>query len=279
MGDWWYANIIEPGKLPLFLCAVSFVVTFGVTRLVVRMIKAGRGPFTDNSFGGVHMHHMVPGVVIMTITGLTAVGTTAAGWLAVAGLGFGIGLALVLDEFALLFHLDDVYWSEEGRTSIDAVFLCGGVFALLLLGWAPFGVNDLNSTDISLRILVMVNYVLLLLAVAVAFAKGKIASGVIGFLVPFVAMVAAIRIARPKSPWAHSRYGQRRPLKALESQDARRTSTAGGAPRSGVSRTSSPDPSARTTDRRGGGGPLSGRYSRGADPSLGRLGADVAAGR
>ena len=223
MGSWWYDNITEPGKLPLFLCAVAFVVTFAVTRLIVRMIRAGRGPFGDNSIGGVHVHHMVPGVVVMVISGLTAIGTTAPGWRAAAGLGFGIGLALVLDEFALLFHLDDVYWTEEGRTSVDAVFLLGGVFALLLLGWAPFGVNDLSGSDVAVRVFAMVDYVLLMLASAVAFAKGKIASGVIGFLFPPVAFTAAIRIARPGSPWARSRYGERRPRKAAlsESREAR----------------------------------------------------------
>ena len=219
MGDWWYDNIIEPGKLPLFLCATAFVVTFAITRVIVRMIKAGRGPFSDNTVGGVHIHHMVPGVVLMVIAGLTAIGTEVDGWRAAGGLVFGIGLALVLDEFALLFHLDDVYWTEEGRQSVDAVFLCGGVLALVLMGWAPFGVDDLDTGDIALRVLVMVDYVLLLIAVAVTLAKGKISTGVIGVVIPMVAFIGAIRIARPGSPWARSRYNTRRPLKELKSQE------------------------------------------------------------
>jgi len=34
-------------------------------------------------------------------------------------LAYGAGLALIVDEFALLLDLKDVYWAEEGRVSID----------------------------------------------------------------------------------------------------------------------------------------------------------------
>ena len=35
---------------------------------------------------------------------------------------FGVGVALVLDESALLLELDDVYWTEEGVLSVQIVF-------------------------------------------------------------------------------------------------------------------------------------------------------------
>jgi hypothetical protein len=47
---------------------------------------------------------------------------------------FGIGAGLTLDEFALWVHLEDVYWSKEGRSSIDAVVvaaLLGGLIVRL----------------------------------------------------------------------------------------------------------------------------------------------------
>ena len=36
-------------------------------------------------------------------------------------LPFGIGVALVLDESALLLELEDVYWTEEGVLSVQIV--------------------------------------------------------------------------------------------------------------------------------------------------------------
>ena len=36
-----------------------------------------------------------------------------------AALPFGLGMALTLDESALLLELDDVYWSEEGILSVQ----------------------------------------------------------------------------------------------------------------------------------------------------------------
>lgn len=218
-GGWWYDNVVEPGKLPLLACAVAFVVTFAVTRLIVRMIRAGRGPFKNNTVNGVHVHHMVPGMVLVVIGGFTALGATGDGWRSVGGAVFGTGLALVLDEFALLLHLDDVYWSEQGRLSVDAVFLCSGVLVLLLLGWAPFGVDDLSTTEIVVRAVVMAHYGIVLVSTVVALAKGKIGSAVIGLLVPFVAFVAALRLARPDSYWARRRYGDRRPAKQARARE------------------------------------------------------------
>ncbi|GAA4957826.1 hypothetical protein GCM10023238_25670 [Streptomyces heliomycini] len=60
---------------------------------------------------------------------------------------FGIGAGLVLDEFALILHLDDVYWTEAGRKSVEAVVLTAALVGLLLAGFAPFGVNDLTRRN------------------------------------------------------------------------------------------------------------------------------------
>ena len=64
------------------------------------------------------------------------------GWRAAPAALFGLGTALVLDEFALILHLRDVYWTNEGRLSIDAVFVAAGVTALLLIGVSPVGVQS-----------------------------------------------------------------------------------------------------------------------------------------
>ncbi len=201
MIDWWQRDVIDTGKQPLALCAIAFLVTFLVTRRIVRKIKAGEGNLRDNVVGGVHIHHAVPGLVLMVVSGLTALGAQSAGWRSVAGVGFGIGLALVLDEFALILHLEDVYWAEQGRTSVNAVLLVGGAMLLVLLGASPANVND-PSVGNGIFFVVAVN----LAFVAVCFMKGKLGTGVIGIVVPFVALVGSFRLARPHSAWATRRY-------------------------------------------------------------------------
>lgn len=213
MIDWWQDEIIDTGKQPLALCAIAFLVTFLVTRKIVRSIRAGEGNLKDNVIGGVHIHHAVPGIVLMIAGGLGGLGAQANGWRSLAGVAFGVGLALVLDEFALILHLDDVYWSEQGRTSVNAVLLVGGVMVLVLLGASPANVNDPSVGNGALGV-VAVN----LAFAAVCFVKGKLGTGVIGIVAPFVALVGAVRLARPNSVWSHRRYpeGSRKRERAEE---------------------------------------------------------------
>src|SRR4051794_32715022 len=105
MAQWWYRNIAEPGKIPLLACLLAFVLTFLVTRTVTRMIRAGRGPFRNISTGGVHIHHVVPGILLATVGGFAAmaVPSQSVGKI-VAGTVFGVGTGLVMDEFALVLH-------------------------------------------------------------------------------------------------------------------------------------------------------------------------------
>src|SRR3954463_438315 len=102
----------------------AFLLTFLTTRLITRAIRTGRGPFRNASVGGVHIHHEVYGIFLMLGAGAAEV-TYRPGAPAVYALAalFGAGAALTLDEFALWLHLDDVYWSREGRSSVDAVLL------------------------------------------------------------------------------------------------------------------------------------------------------------
>lgn len=205
MGEFFDDNVTAAGKLPLFLCVVAFIVTFVLTRMIVRMIRAGKGPFKDNQVGGVHVHHMVPGLFLLIIGGLAAIGGMGAGWDTFAGLMFGIGLALVLDEFALVLHLDDVYWSEQGRLSVDVVFVIGSMMILLLIVGSPFGVEE-REMNAGPRALSLAIIVVNLSACLIAAMKGKLVMASIGVIVPFIAYIAAIRLARPTSPWARRRY-------------------------------------------------------------------------
>lgn len=218
MGDWWQRNIIEPGKLPLLLALTAFVVTFLVTRIITRMIRAGKGPFRNIETGAVHIHHVVPGVVLTVIGGFCAVAGGQHGFgAAVAAVVFGMGAGLVMDEFALIVHLDDVYWTEAGRKSVEVVVLTAAVAGLFLLGFAPFGVNDLSDDELQDRGSVISTVLVNFLFALIALAKGKARIAIFGVIVPFIALFGAIRLARPASPWA-KRFYRSRPRARAKSQ-------------------------------------------------------------
>jgi len=123
-------EIVLGGKEPLVLCLIAFLVTFALTRLYTRLARA-RGWGSGSVGGGIHLHHMVVGIVFILGTGFA----TVAFWPGspgreVIGILFGVGAALTLDEFALWLYLRDVYWSPEGRSSVDATVI-GLVFGTL----------------------------------------------------------------------------------------------------------------------------------------------------
>ncbi|MFC8510817.1 hypothetical protein ACFU3J_27665 [Streptomyces sp. NPDC057411] len=211
MGHWFSRNIVEPGKLPLFLALTSFVLTFLVTRTVTRLIRAGKGPFRNVSSGGLHIHHVVPGVVLTVVGGFGAVasgGREGVG-AAVFAVLFGVGAGLVLDEFALILHLDDVYWSEDGRKSVEVVVLTAALVLLTLAGFSPLGVNDMSTEERHNRATFLLTLGVNFLLVLVTLVKGKFRMAVLGTLVPFVAIVGAVRLARPGSWWDRRLYARR----------------------------------------------------------------------
>jgi hypothetical protein len=128
----------------MFLASVSFFLTFAITRLTVHSLRLHAGPLAGVWIGDTHVHHLVWGILILLgvgYAGMLQVGTgrdagsvRASRWMAIL---FGLGAALTLDEFALWLNLEDVYWEREGRRSIDAVFLFGGLVSVGLWG-GPF---------------------------------------------------------------------------------------------------------------------------------------------
>jgi hypothetical protein len=116
-----------------FNMLASFIVTFALARAVTYVIRArgGIGPIRDVKLGTRHIHHFVPGVLITSLSGGAAIGSRQQGldrWLAIP---FGVGVALVLDESALMIELEDVYWSERGLLSIHAAFAAATLLSLL----------------------------------------------------------------------------------------------------------------------------------------------------
>jgi hypothetical protein len=231
MGDWFHRTIVESGRLPLFCFFVAVIVTFGFIRASVRMIRAGVRWWPGNvEPGGLHVHHAVFGVVFMVLGGLAGLSLPdrARVGLCVVSVVFGVGTALVLDEFALILHLRDVYWSTDGRTSIDAVFAALAITGLLLLGLRPdvqlSKVTDENGhPDLLASILTSTVAVLLVAGLAgTTLLKGKIWTGLLGVFIPIFMLVGAVRLGRPNSPWARWRYRPDRRRGAHKMATARR---------------------------------------------------------
>lgn len=221
MPDWFSTQIVHTGRLPLFCFFVAFILGFGFIRLSVRLIRARVRWWPGNiTSGNVHVHHMVFGVVFMAVGGIAelAAPVDSVFWRTAPAALFGLGTALVLDEFALILHLRDVYWENEGRLSVDAVFVAAGVTALLLIGATPVGMGDvagyapLPDTPGALAEMALALAILFVLA-AITLLKGKIWTGLLGLFFPPLFLAGAIRLARPHSPWARWRY-RGRPAKA-----------------------------------------------------------------
>jgi hypothetical protein len=204
---WWQDEVVDGYKGPLLVSFVAFVVTFVATRTITRLIRAGKGPFHNVSSGGVHMHHSTPGVLLLILGGFTAVGSPPLSvWTYLAGVLVGIGASLVLDEFAMIFRLQDVYWSQEGELSVNVVTLAAACVGLAAVGVSPVRVHDLPGNAAVVRTVAVVWLFFHLVLVAITALKGKYPTALVGLFISPVTWVAAVRLARPTSPWARRRY-------------------------------------------------------------------------
>jgi hypothetical protein len=129
-------DIVQRGKEPAFLLTLAFLLTFGVVRFITYSIHDQTHTVFHNvtTKSGLHIHHMVPGLILTLATGYLGLNLPAPRPTPLLAIVFGIGAALVLDEFALILRLADVYWEPAGRESIDAVVLAGGIAILYLIG-------------------------------------------------------------------------------------------------------------------------------------------------
>jgi hypothetical protein len=213
---------IPDSRLPLVYCLVAFILTFFVTRTIVRYIRSHADsdkppkwwqPRNISAGGGVHVHHVVIGVILVMLSGVAMVTLAVDGGVpefTVAATFFGIGAALVLDEFALILHLQDVYWCEDGRTSVDAVFAAIAVAGLLILGFNPLSFFDIgiwrSDHSLAARGAVIALAVLTLGLAVIVLLKGKVWTGLVGMFITPLLVIGAIRLSRPHAPWARWRY-------------------------------------------------------------------------
>lgn len=204
---------------------LGILVSFLVTRVVTRLIRSGSGGgagLGNVTIAGNHVHHQVFGILIIIGTGIVLVSQTPQGSaLDAAAAIFGVGVGLTVDEFALWLHLKDVYWAKQGRQSVDAIF-CVLVVTGALIGGTGFVTGAVGTADWWSSIAVIA--INLALSV-ICLLKGKIMTGVIGLVIGIVALVGAIRLAKPGSWWAVRRYAAkpRRASRAARRYDQRRT--------------------------------------------------------
>jgi hypothetical protein len=129
---------LDPAQRSALLSWLAFSTTFAGVRGITYSIRAGRGPFRNLSVGGEHLHHYVWGIGLLACVGAIAVhGDDRQRRHPAVALSYGSGLALIVDEFALLLDLKDVYWAKQGRISVDlgigSSALVGTYFAALPL--------------------------------------------------------------------------------------------------------------------------------------------------
>ena len=224
MFDWYQRYLIDTGRSATVWVLVGFVVTYATTRWITLRIRArtesqtgqDRSAVKDVYIGGVHIHHQVWGILLVLVVGLLEFRFSPhPPWHEVLAALFGAGAALALDEFALWLHLQDVYWTQEGRKSIDAVMVAGVVGLALLAGTSPIGLGP-NTVTAQGLVVTSIGVVLHISYTIICLLKGKIATGLISLPVPLVALVGAIRLAKPSSFWARRFYSEPKMAQAEE---------------------------------------------------------------
>jgi hypothetical protein len=119
---------LDAGQRSALYSWLAFTGTFATLRGITWSIRAGKGPFGNLSVGGEHLHHYMWGIAMLAGVGAVAVhGDEKQRRHPAVAVSYGSGLALIVDEFALLLDLKDVYWARQGRISIDLAI--GGIAA------------------------------------------------------------------------------------------------------------------------------------------------------
>ena len=217
--DFWNDQLVEHDRQWLFLVLLGIVGSFGFIRMSARLMRSPRVPWWPGSVvseGGLHVHHLVFGIVLMIAAG----SISFAGWAVdpiyeICAFLFGVGIGLTIDEFALWLHLDDVYSSKEGRSSVDAAVVCVAFLGLILVGARPI---DLSDSAAGAVVASVISVVLLVACVVICFMKGRFWHGSLGFFLFPLALYGACRLGKPDSRWARRFYGERNPAKQARSE-------------------------------------------------------------
>jgi hypothetical protein len=219
ISDFWNDQLVAHDRQWLFLVLLGLVVSFGFIRLSTRLMRSPRVPWWPGSIvsdGGLHVHHLVFGIVLMMAAGtISFAGFAVSPIYEICALAFGVGIGLTIDEFALWVHLDDVYWAKEGRASIDAAVIATALLGLVLLGARPF---DVETNSAAAVIGTILGAAIALGAVVISFLKSRLIHGIVGFLFSPLAIYGACRLGKPDSAWARRFYGARNPGKQAKAE-------------------------------------------------------------
>src|ERR1700759_13085 len=180
-----YGRLVEHEEQGLFWVLAGFIGSFA-------------------SASGVPLHPLGFGIVAMMIAG--ALGFLSFGrspHTEICAAFFGIGAGLTIDEFALWVHLEDVYWSEQGRSSIDATVIAVAAMGLILVGLSPF---TFETDSASAVIGSVITAIIVFGSALICFLKGRIMHGTVGIFFFPIAIYGACRIGKPTSIWGRHRY-------------------------------------------------------------------------
>jgi hypothetical protein len=204
-------GIVDAGKQPELFALLAFLVTFAFIRTSTHLIRRGVRWWPGNlQVKGTHIHHLVWGILLLIVFGyLGVVLEPASPWQEVLAILFGVGAALTLDEFALWLNLRDVYWSHEGRRSIDAVIVAAILGALVLLGFRVW-VDLADDVRLAARVVVATIGFFGLGMALVNALKDKPVWVLVSLVLPIVGLIGALRLARPNSLWARLYSAKRR---------------------------------------------------------------------
>jgi hypothetical protein len=135
-----YGDQVGEDEQVLLLAWSAFTATFAATRAITHWIRAGHGPASGGmSLGGRHFHHYNIGIALLAGVGaLVLRGERRHHKHPVTATAYGAANALIMDEMMLLLDLKDVYWTKDGRRSVDAavaVIGLGGVYLAAVPFW------------------------------------------------------------------------------------------------------------------------------------------------
>jgi hypothetical protein len=205
--DLYREGIVDTGREAQFLFFVAFLVSWSFIRTSAHMIRAQVSWWPGNvSVGGTHIHHLVWGILLLLIFGWIGVAVVPdSPWGEISAVMFGVGAGLTLDEFALWLNLKDVYWQKQGRRSIDAVIIAAALTGMVLVGFRGW-IDAADSVESGVFALVGAGGGLGIVLALVNCAKEKFGMALLGFLIPVVHIVGAIRLGKPHSLWAKLFY-------------------------------------------------------------------------
>ena len=199
--------VADDGRQHAFVCLAALLISFFLIRTSARMTRAFTWwPGGVETEGGVHLHHFVWGIFLMLGSGFAGIGLHLhEPWGGIDAAVFGVGAGLTLDEFALWTRLEDVYWSEEGRSSLEAVTIVGVVGALVVIGVRPF---DLETPGSAITVSGVI--ALSVLVSVVSLLKGRILLGTVGLFIAPVGLLGAVRLGHPSFAMGTSALSHRK---------------------------------------------------------------------